>query len=188
MSWKAQILIGLVVSVLGGIILFFVQSFFDDEQLSEKLQQEYAHHFLNVVNKYCVNYRNQLNNLVKGLENGKDENFTKFYGTDGTYETLVGGISIAITPEFNRCTTDLRLRQFGNTLFTYTQIDNLIQQRSGLTLENSVRTTDADWNENEVQVIKNTYVSDNDEKWVMVYPLDHLDTFFFYIDVYCTKC
>ena len=134
--------------------------------------------FLSLHKQYCESDLNSREALVTALE--ADKRFTAADGFVGVFETKVNGISYAVSPEVDGCTTDVMVKntKTGKVLFTYAEMNKALAKKGYQVVGNETRRKDVGSDRNEVTILEKTFISPKGETTNLDYPADRPDKYY----------
>jgi len=145
---------------------------------SKPISDNQLTNFLSLHKQYCEQGFNSREALVSALE--ADTRFQPAVGFNGVYETRIKGVSFAISPEVDGCTTDVLVqsKQTGEVLFSYEQMNNALMKRGYKVLGDETSRKDLGADQLEVTILEKTFVSPAGETTNLDYPADRLDQYY----------
>ena len=147
------------------------------QEISPPEIHRYLATFTNVHSRYCE--QAQIN--ADSLRNKLDADDRLFLSTEyeDVYELIVHGLSYAVTPQEDGCTTDVMLSHKGkpDPIMTLNERDSALVARGYNKVEEKVLYED-DLDGNEIRIIDIEYSTPNEERAVLSYPLENQDNFY----------
>ena len=134
--------------------------------------------FLSLHQQYCESDMNSREALIKALQ--ADERFKPASGFVGVFETKVNGISYAVSPEIDGCTTDVMVKneKTGQLLFSYADMNKALTKKGYQVVGNETTRKDVGSDRKEVTILEKTYISPRGETTNLDYPADRPDKYF----------
>ena len=134
--------------------------------------------FLSLHKQYCESDLDSQKALVAALE--ADARFKPADGFLGVFETKVAGISYAVSPEVDGCTTDVMVKseKTGKLLFTYAEINNALMSQGYQTENEETTRKDVGSDQREVTILERTFISPKGETTNLDYPADRPDKYY----------
>ena len=134
--------------------------------------------FLSLHNQFCESDVGSREALTAALES--DTRFKPAVGFDGVFETKVEGVSYAVSPEIDGCTTDVMVKnvETGKILFTYAELNTALADKGYKTVGEETKRKDVGSDRNDVTIIEKKFVSPNGESTSLDYPADRPDQYY----------
>lgn len=134
--------------------------------------------FLTLHKQFCEKDFKNRDSLVKALE--ADSRFRPAPGFMGVYETKVDGISYAVSPEVDGCTTDVMVQNktTGELLFSYNEINQSLVKSGYRVVGDESSRKDMGSDNQEVTILEKTFVSPKGETTNLDYPSDRPDQYY----------
>lgn len=134
--------------------------------------------FLGLHKQYCESSHKTRESLVKALES--DQRFKPAVGFSGVYEAKVNGVSYAVSPEVDGCTTDVLVQNAstGQLLFSYEEINSALVKSGYSVVSEETTRKDVGKDQLEVTIIERTFVSPSNEVTNLDYPADRKDQYY----------
>lgn len=134
--------------------------------------------FLELHNQFCEKDFENRDSLVAALKS--DSRFRPAPGFMGVYETSVNGISYAVSPEVDGCTTDVMVQHAdtGELLFSYEEMNEALANTGYSAIGEQTTRKDMGSDRQEVTIIETTYMSPTGEKTNLDYPSDRPDQYY----------
>ena len=128
--------------------------------------------FLSLHQQYCESDLNSRDALIAALE--ADQRFKPASGFVGVFETKVDGISYAVSPEIDGCTTDVMVKneKTGKLLFSYADMNKALTGKGYQVVGNETRRKDVGSDRKEVTILEKTFISPKGETTNLDYPAD----------------
>jgi len=128
--------------------------------------------FLSLHQQYCESDMNSRDALIAALE--ADQRFKPAAGFVGVFETKVDGISYAVSPEIDGCTTDVMVKneKTGKLLFSYADMNKALTGKGYQVVGNETRRKDVGSDRKEVTILEKTFISPKGETTNLDYPAD----------------
>jgi len=128
--------------------------------------------FLSLHNQYCESDMNSREALITALQ--ADARFKPAAGFVGVFETKVDGISYAVSPEIDGCTTDVMVKnaKTGKLLFTYADMNKALTGKGYQIVGKETTRKDVGSDRKEVTILEKTFVSPKGETTNLDYPAD----------------
>jgi len=133
--------------------------------------------FLALHNQYCEKKYDDKASLVKTLKVAPELSLAKDF--NGVYEVLKQGVSYAVSPEEDGCTTDVMLQTKDNVeLFTFEDINKALIAQGYIETGDPVSRKDIGTDQSELTIIEKKYVSPKGEITVLDFPLEKKDKYY----------
>ena len=134
--------------------------------------------FLSLHQQFCEKEFKSRDSLVKALE--ADSRFRPAAGFMGVYETKVSGISYAVSPEVDGCTTDVMVQNkaTGELLFSYSDMNQALVKNGYRVVGDESTRKDMGSDNQEVTIMEKTFVSPKGETTNLDYPSDRPDQYY----------
>ena len=134
--------------------------------------------FLTLHQQFCEKEFKSRDSLVKALE--ADSRFRPAPGFMGVYETKVNGISYAVSPEVDGCTTDVMVQNkaTGKLLFSYNDMNQALVKNGYRVISDESTRKDMGSDNQEVTIKELTFVSPKGETTNLDYPADRPDQYY----------
>jgi len=144
----------------------------DDKQSISIDQTDNLSVFLSLHQQYCESEMSSRDALIAALE--ADQRFKPAAGFVGVFETKVGGISYAVSPEIDGCTTDVMVKneKTGKLLFSYAEITSALTGKGYRVVGNETTRKDVGSDKKEVTILEKTFISPKGETTNLDYPAD----------------
>lgn len=128
--------------------------------------------FLSLHKQYCESDMNSREALVTALK--ADARFKPASGFVGVFETKVDGVSYAVSPEIDGCTTDVMVKnaETGKLLFTYADMNKALTGSGYQIVGNETKRKDVGSDRKEVTILEKTFISPKGETTNLDYPAD----------------
>ena len=145
---------------------------------SKQLAADELKTFISLHKMYCESNFSTRESLVKALET--DERFHPAAGFNGVYETNIAGVSYAVSPEVDGCTTDVLVQDAttGELLFSYDEINKALVANGYQEVGTEGSRKDTGQNKQELTILEKTFVSPRNEVTNLDYPADHKDQYY----------
>jgi hypothetical protein len=166
-----------VLRTIACLLALFAVGCANASNLTERESNAYLSTFIDIHSWYCEKSHSDVYALRKKLMT--DPRFVLSAKYEDVYETVIDGISYAITPEEDSCTTDVMLHKNGkrDTLIALKEIDLLLISRGYKKIEEKVL-YEKGLNGKEVKITDIEYSTPNEERAVLSYPLEHPENFY----------
>jgi hypothetical protein len=133
--------------------------------------------FLSLHNQYCEKKYENPESLQKSLEVAPELSPAKDF--NGVYEVHVNGISFAVSPEEDGCTTDVMVQTKENKeLFTYEDINKALLKLGYVETGEPVSRKDLGTDQTELTIIEKKYISPKGEITTLDFPLEKKDKYY----------
>ena len=134
--------------------------------------------FLGLHKQYCESSHKTRESLISALES--DQRFKPAIGFSGVYEAEVNGVSYAVSPEVDGCTTDVLVQNAstGQLLFSYEQINSALVKNGYSIISEETTRKDVGKDQQEVTILEKTFVSPSNEVTNLDYPADRKDQYY----------
>lgn len=134
--------------------------------------------FLSLHKQYCESSYETRESLVNALKS--DQRFKPAVGFSGVYEARVNGVSYAVSPEVDGCTTDVLVQNAttGQLLFSYEQINSALVKNGYSIISEETTRKDVGKDQQEVTILEKTFVSPSNEVTNLDYPADRKDQYY----------
>ncbi|PWQ92896.1 hypothetical protein [Leucothrix pacifica] len=134
--------------------------------------------FLTLHKQFCEKDFQNRDSLVKALE--ADSRFRPAPGFMGVFETKVDGISYAVSPEIDGCTTDVMVKNnaTGKVLFSYDEMNQALLKSGYRVVGEESSRKDMGSDNQEVTILEKTFVSPKGETTNLDYPADRPDKYY----------
>lgn len=134
--------------------------------------------FLTFHQQFCEKEFDSREALVHALE--ADERFKPAAGFMGVYETMVNGVSYAVSPEVDGCTTDVMVKNSatGKLLFSYADMNSALLDKGYRVIGEESTRKDMGSDQQEVTILEKTFMSPAGETTNLDYPSDRPDKYY----------
>jgi len=133
--------------------------------------------FLSLHNQFCEKKYDNQDTLTKTLEVSPELSLAKDF--KGVYEVLKHGISYAVSPEEDGCTTDVMIQTKDNfELFSFEDINKALINLGYVETGAPVSRKDIGTDQTELTIIEKKYISPKGEITVLDYPLEKKDKYY----------
>ncbi len=134
--------------------------------------------FLSLHQQYCESDMDSREALVAALQ--ADKRFKPASGFVGVYETKVDGVSYAVSPEIDGCTTDVMVKneKTGKLLFSYADMNKALTKKGYQVVGDETTRKDVGSDRKEVTILEKTFISPKGETTNLDYPADRPDKYF----------
>lgn len=134
--------------------------------------------FMKLHSEFCEKTFTSRESLVSTLDS--DSRFQPAKGFIGVYETKVDGISYAVSPEVDGCTTDVLVknRNTGEVLFSYDQMNQALQKVGYQEIGKESVRKDMGTDQQEVTILEKTFLSPAGEQTNLDFPSNGLDRYY----------
>lgn len=134
--------------------------------------------FLSLHKQYCESDMRSREALITALE--QDKRFEPATGFVGVFETKVDGISYAVSPEVDGCTTDVMVKNevTGQVLFSYAEMNKALTSKGYQVVGNETTRKDVGSDRREVTILEKTFISPRGEVTNLDYPADRPDKYY----------
>ncbi len=133
--------------------------------------------FLSLHNQYCEKKYNDQETLTKTLEVSAELSLAKDF--KGVYEVHKHGISYAVSPEEDGCTTDVMIQtEDDSELFSFEDINKALIDLGYVETGKPVSRKDIGTDQSELTIIEKKYVSPKGEITVLDFPLEKKDKYY----------
>ena len=144
---------------------------------STKGNQPHLSTFLSLHNQYCEKKYETPESLQKSLDVAPELSPAK--GFNGVYEVHVNGISFAVSPEEDGCTTDVMVQTTDNKeLFTFEDINKALLKVGYVETGEPVSRKDLGTDQTELTIIEKKYISPKGEITTLDFPLEKKDKYY----------
>lgn len=133
--------------------------------------------FLDLHNQYCEKKYDDQATLTKTLEVAPELSLAKDF--NGVYEVHKKGISYAVSPEEDGCTTDVMiLTPEKKELFSFEDINKALLNAGYVETGEPVSRKDIGTDQSELTIIEKKYISPKGEITVLDFPLEKKDKYY----------
>ena len=133
--------------------------------------------FLSLHNQYCEKKYDDQETLTKTLEVSPELSLAKDF--KGVYEVHKDGISYAVSPEEDGCTTDVMIQtEDKDELFSFEDINKALVNLGYVETGDPVSRKDIGTDQSELTIIEKKYVSPKGEITVLDFPLEKKDKYY----------
>lgn len=133
--------------------------------------------FLSLHNQYCEKKYDDQATLTKTLEVSTELSLAKDF--KGVYEVHKHGISYAVSPEEDGCTTDVMIQtEDKSELFSFEDINKALLELGYVETGEPVSRKDIGTDQSELTIIEKKYVSPTGEITVLDFPLEKKDKYY----------
>lgn len=134
--------------------------------------------FMTLHSEFCEKTFSSRDELVSALKS--DSRFQPAQGFIGVYETKVDGISYAVSPEVDGCTTDVLVKNknTGEVLFNYDQMNQALQKFGYREIGKESVRKDMGTDQQEVTILEKTFLSPVGEETNLDFPSNGLDRYY----------
>ena len=133
--------------------------------------------FLSLHNQYCEKKYETPESLQKSLDVAPELSPAK--GFKGVYEVHVNGISFAVSPEEDGCTTDVMVQTNDNKeLFNFEDINKALLNIGYVETGDPVSRKDLGTDQTELTIIEKKYISPKGEITTLDFPLEKKDKYY----------
>ncbi len=133
--------------------------------------------FLSLHNQYCERKYDNPESLQKSLDVAPDLSPAKDF--NGVYEVHVNGISFAVSPEEDGCTTDVMVQTNDNKqLFSFEDINKALIKLGYVETGEPVSRKDLGTDQTELTILEKKYVSPEGEITTLDFPLEKKDKYY----------
>lgn len=133
--------------------------------------------FLSLHNQYCEKKYDDQDMLKKTLEVAPELSIAEDF--NGVYEVNKNGISYAVSPEEDGCTTDVMIQTSGKLeLFSFEDINKALLKLGYVETGEPVSRKDIGIDQSELTIIEKKYVSPKGEVTVLDFPLEKKDKYY----------
>ena len=148
-----------------------------DNTASASTEKPHLSTFLSLHNQYCEKKYNDQATLTKTLEVSPELSLAKDF--KGVYEVHKHGISYAVSPEEDGCTTDVMIQTADkNELFSFEDINKALLDLGYVETGEPVSRKDIGTDQSELTIIEKKYVSPKGEITVLDFPLEKKDKYY----------
>ena len=150
----------------------------DSQNTQAKSSPVHLDTFLTLHSKFCEKKFDSRDMLKSALE--KDGSFSAAKGFDGVYETHVNDISFAVSPEEDGCTTDVMVKNDGDSspLFLFEDINKALLAKGYKETGKQTSRQDVGTDQSELTIIEKTYISPTGEITTLDFPLEKMDKYY----------
>ncbi len=142
-----------------------------------KVQETHLSTFLDLHNQYCEKKYKSKESLEKTLKVSPQLSVAKDF--QGVYEAMVNGVSFAVSPEEDGCTTDVMIQtEDKKQLFTFEEINKALIENGYVETGDPVTRKDIGTDQTELTIIQKKYVSPKGEITTLDYPLEKKDKYY----------
>ncbi len=133
--------------------------------------------FLSLHNQFCEKKYDDQETLKKTLEVAPELSLAKDF--NGVYEVLKHGVSYAVSPEEDGCTTDVMIQTpEKKELFSFEDINKALISLGYVETGEPVSRKDIGTDQTELTIIEKKYISPKGEITVLDYPLEKKDKYY----------
>ena len=134
--------------------------------------------FLSLHSQFCESDLSSRDELAAALS--ADKRFQPAPGFVGVFETKVDGVSYAVSPEVDGCTTDVMVKNktTGKLLFTYSELNAALGDKGYKTVGKETKRKDTGSDRQDVTILERTYISPKGETTNLDYPADRPDQYY----------
>lgn len=133
--------------------------------------------FLDLHNQFCEKKYDDQATLTKTLDVAPELSLAKDF--NGVYEVLKHGISYAVSPEEDGCTTDVMIQTpEKHELFTFEDINKALLDLGYVETGEPISRKDIGTDQTELTIIEKKYISPKGEITVLDFPLEKKDKYY----------
>jgi hypothetical protein len=133
--------------------------------------------FLSLHNQYCEKKYETPLSLQKSLDGAAELSPAKDF--NGVYEVFVNGISFAVSPEEDGCTTDVMVQTNDKKeLFSFEDINTALLEIGYVETGEPVSRKDLGTDQTELTIIEKKYISPKGEITTLDFPLEKKDKYY----------
>lgn len=148
-----------------------------DNTASASTEKPHLTNFLSLHNQFCEKKYDDQETLTKTLEVSPELSLAKDF--KGVYEVHKHGISFAVSPEEDGCTTDVMIQTpEKQELFTFEDINKALIDLGYVETGEPVSRKDIGTDQSELTIIEKKYVSPKGEITVLDFPLEKKDKYY----------
>lgn len=148
-----------------------------DNTASANTEKPHLSTFLALHNQFCEKKYEDQATLTKTLEVSPELSLAKDF--KGVYEVNKHGISFAVSPEEDGCTTDVMIQTPGKeVLFSFEDINKALLDLGYVETGEPVSRKDIGTDQSELTIIEKKYVSPKGEITVLDFPLEKKDKYY----------
>lgn len=148
-----------------------------DNTASASTTKPHLKTFLSLHNQYCEKEYSNQETLTKSLEVSPELSLAKDF--KGVYEVHKHGVSYAVSPEEDGCTTDVMIQTEDDPeLFTFEDINSALIDLGYVETGEPVSRKDIGTDQSELTIIEKKYVSPKGEITVLDFPLEKKDKYY----------
>ncbi|PID33776.1 MAG: hypothetical protein CR955_00520 [Thiotrichales bacterium] len=150
-----------------------------DKSVSKNAQnpQPYLSTFLSLHNQYCEKKYDNPESLQNSLDQSPELAPAKDF--NGVYEVHVDGISFAVSPEEDGCTTDVMVQTSDKKeLFSFEDINKALLNIGYVETGEPVSRKDLGTDQSELSIIEKKYISPEGEITILDFPLEKKDKYY----------
>jgi len=144
---------------------------------SASTEKTHLSSFLSLHNQFCEKKYEDQATLKKTLEVSPELSLAKDFA--GVYEVHKHGISYAVSPEEDGCTTDVMIQTADNKeLFSFEEINKALIDQGYVETGDPISRKDIGTDQTELTIIEKKYISPKGEITVLDYPLEKKDKYY----------
>ncbi len=150
-----------------------------DKPASATMQTPQPHltTFLSLHNQYCEKKYETPESLQSSLDKAPELSLAKDF--NGVYEVHVNGISFAVSPEEDGCTTDVMIQTSDKKqLFSFEDINKALLSVGYVETGEPVSRKDLGTDQSELTIIEKKYISPKGEITTLDFPLEKKDKYY----------
>lgn len=148
-----------------------------DNTASASTEKPHLSSFLSLHNQFCEKKYDDQETLKKTLEVSPELSLAKDF--KGVYEVHKNGISYAVSPEEDGCTTDVMIQTTEKQeLFSFEDINKALIKLGYVETGAPVSRKDIGTDQSELTIIEKKYISPKGEITVLDYPLEKKDKYY----------
>lgn len=148
-----------------------------DNTASASTEKPHLSSFLALHNQYCEKKYDDKQSLEDTLKVSPELSLAKDF--NGVYEVHKHGVSYAVSPEEDGCTTDVMVQTADKQeLFTFEDINSALIKLGYVETGDAVSRKDIGTDQTELTIIEKKYVSPQGEITVLDFPLEKKDKYY----------
>lgn len=148
-----------------------------DNTASANTDKPHLSSFLSLHNQFCEKKYDDQETLKKTLEVAPELSLAKDF--NGVYEVHKHGVSYAVSPEEDGCTTDVMIQNDDKQeLFSFEDINKALIDLGYVETGAPVSRKDIGTDQSELTIIEKKYISPKGEITVLDYPLEKKDKYY----------
>lgn len=141
------------------------------------VEQPYLTTFLNLHNQFCEKKYESKESLEDNLKVSNELKLAKDF--QGVYEVMVNGVSFAVSPEEDGCTTDVMIQTADKRqLFSFEDLNKALIENGYVETGDPISRKDIGTDQTELTIIQKKYVSPTGEITTLDFPLEKKDKYY----------
>jgi hypothetical protein len=142
-----------------------------------EIKSKHLSSFLTLHNQYCERTYESQELLQESLKGSLELSLAKDF--NGVYEVHIDGVSFAVSPEEDGCTTDVMVQTEDNKLlFSFEDINKALIENGYVETGDPVSRKDLGTDQTELTIIEKKYISPKGEITTLDFPLEKKDKYY----------